>query len=168
MTENSKQDDFAMGPLEWMLCTLLVAIVVITFVQVLSRYVLQTSLAWTEELARYLFIWLASLGAAFAFKTRSHFLIRFVVDKFSLQVQYAIAMFVAGLTIVFLAVFVWQAVLYTASVAGQTAPGTGLSKAVPASSAVVGGLLMLYYVFRAWLEDSRTMKQGNAVSGGQL
>ena len=159
MEENDKQNDYSLGVLEWTLCILLVAIVVITFVQVLSRYVLQTSLAWTEELARYLFIWLAALGAAYAFKVRSHFLIRFVVDKFSQKVQYVIGTFVTGLLIVFLAVFVWQAVLYTGSVVGQTAPGTGLSKAVPVSSAVVGGLLMMYYVGHAWLHDSREMKR---------
>ena len=159
MTEISKQDDFAMGALEWTLCTLLVGIVVVTFVQVLSRYVLQTSLAWTEELARYLFIWLASLGAAYAFKTRSHFLIRFVVDKFSQSLQNAIGTFVAGLLVLFLTLFVWQAVLYTLSVSGQTAPGTGLSKAVPVSSAVVGGVLMVYYIVRNWLDDANDVEQ---------
>ncbi len=162
MTENNQQDGFSMGMLEWTLCTLLVAIVVVTFMQVLSRYVLQTSLAWTEELARYLFIWLASLGAAYGFKVRSHFLIRFLVEKFSQQVQFAIATFVTGLLILFLGVFVWQAVLYMLSVSGQTAPGTGLSKAVPVSSAVIGGLLMLYYVVRSWLDDCRNSKQGVA------
>lgn len=168
MTEISKQHDYTMGMLEWVLCTLLVSIVVVTFVQVLSRYVLQTSLAWTEELARYLFIWLAALGSAYAFKLRSHFLVRFVVDKFSQTTQFAVATFVAALLIVFLAIFVWQAVLYTMSVSGQTAPGTGLSKAVPVSAAVVGGLLMLYYVFRAWLDDSQEFKKGGAVAGGQV
>lgn len=159
MKEHGKQDDYSMGILEWTLCTLLVSIVVVTFVQVLSRYVLQTSLAWTEELARYFFIWLASLGAAYAFKTRSHFLIRFVIDKFSQTLQNAVATFVAGLLVLFLALFVWQAVLYTISVSGQTAPGTGLSKAVPVSSAVIGGVLMIYYVARNWLNDSRNREQ---------
>ena len=159
MTEISKQDDYTMGVLEWTLCTLLVSIVVVTFMQVLSRYVLQTSLAWTEELARYLFIWLASLGAAYAFKTRSHFLIRFVVDKFSKTLQDIVEALVAAALVLFLSLFVWQAVLYTLSVSGQTAPGTGLSKAVPVSSAVIGGLLMIYYVVQNWLHDSRREEQ---------
>jgi len=159
VTEISKQDDYTMGVLEWTLCTLLVSIVVVTFMQVLSRYVLQTSLAWTEELARYLFIWLASLGAAYAFKTRSHFLIRFVVDKFSKTLQDIVEALVAAALVLFLSLFVWQAVLYTLSVSGQTAPGTGLSKAVPVSSAVIGGLLMIYYVVQNWLHDSRREEQ---------
>ena len=61
---------------------ILVAIVGVTFTQVLFRYVFQLSLAWSEELARYLFLWLAFLASAYAFKTRSHFALRFLVDRF--------------------------------------------------------------------------------------
>ena len=167
VSETNNQYNYAMGILEWALCTLLVAIVTVTFLQVISRYVLQTSLAWTEELARYLFIWLAGLGAAYAFKMRAHFLLRFVVDRCSAGVQNAIAALVAVLMIAFLTMFVWQALQYTLSVSSQTAPGTGLSKAVPASSAVVGGLLMLYYVIRNWLQDIRGYRTATESNGGQ-
>ncbi len=167
VSETNGQNNHAMGLLEWTLCVLLVAIVAVTFLQVISRYVLQTSLAWTEELARYLFIWLAALGAAYAFKTRSHFLLRFIVDRCSPGVQNAIAGLVAVLMIGFLTIFVWQALQYTLSVSGQTAPGTGLSKAVAASSAVVGGLLMLFYVIRNWQQDIRSHQKGAAGNGGQ-
>ncbi|MBT5219655.1 MAG: TRAP transporter small permease [Woeseia sp.] len=167
MSETNNQNNYTMGILEWTLCALLVAIVTVTFLQVISRYVLQTSLAWTEELARYLFIWLAALGAAYAFKMRAHFLLRFVVDRCSAGAQNVIAALVAVLMIAFLTIFVWQALQYTLSVSSQTAPGTGLSKAVPASSALVGGLLMLYYVIRNWLQDIRSYQTGTESSGGQ-
>ena len=145
--------------LEWTLCVLLVCIVTVTFLQVVSRYVLQTSLAWTEELARFMFIWLAALGSAYAFKTKSHFLLRFVVDRFSRQSRQLIATAVAILVSLFLVVFVWQAALYTLSVSSQKSPGTGLSKAVPASAAVVGGVLMLYYVARNWCEEIAGLRE---------
>ncbi|SVA31690.1 uncharacterized protein METZ01_LOCUS84544, partial [marine metagenome] len=47
---------FRLQPLELILCFLLIGIVIITFTQVLFRYVFQFSLAWTEELARYIFL----------------------------------------------------------------------------------------------------------------
>lgn len=162
MTENSNDLNYYMGVLEWALCILLIGIVVVTFAQVLSRYVFQASLAWSEELARYLFMWLASLGAAYAFKTRSHFLLRFVVDKFSVRSQMIVSTLVVALIAIFLVTFIWQAILYTESVAGQTGPGTGLSKAVPASSAVVGGLFMLFYMTRNWLDEVRTYREGSS------
>ena len=144
-----------LGLLELSLCALLTGIVLATFAQVLFRYVFQTSLAWTEELARFMFIWLAALGAAYAFKKRAHFLLRFLVDKLSPRKQIFVETLAVFLMAGFLLVFTVYAVFYVQSVAGQKSPGTGLSKAVPASAAVAGGVLMLYYIFRNWIEDIR-------------
>ena len=52
-------------PLEAALCVILVAIVGVTFAQVVFRYLLQASLTWSEELARFLLLWLAALSRAF-------------------------------------------------------------------------------------------------------
>ncbi len=60
-------------PLEIAVSAILVALVTVTFSQVVFRYLLHAPLAWSEELARFLLMWMASLSAAYAFKTRSHF-----------------------------------------------------------------------------------------------
>jgi TRAP-type C4-dicarboxylate transport system permease small subunit len=51
---------------------LLVALVVVTSLQVFTRYVLNAPLTWTEELARMLFTWIVFLGAALLLKRGSH------------------------------------------------------------------------------------------------
>jgi len=73
--------------LEVTLCVLLIAIVSVTFIQVVFRYVLHFSLAWAEELARFLLLWLAALASAYAFKTKSHFVLRFFVNIFGKSIQ---------------------------------------------------------------------------------
>ncbi len=140
-------------PLELSLCMILVAIVGVTFIQVLFRYIFHLSLAWSEELARYLFLWLAALASAYAFKTKSHFALRFLVDRFGKSLQKMITTFVACVVAVFLVIFVWKAAEFTFSMAKQVAPSTQMSMAVPYSSAIVGGVLMLYYVLRNWWSD---------------
>ncbi|MCP4048160.1 MAG: TRAP transporter small permease [Gammaproteobacteria bacterium] len=162
MTDSTKQSGSVMGVIEWVVCFLLVAIVLIIFSQVLSRYILHTSLAWSEELARFLFVWLAALGAAYACKTRSHFFLSFLVDRFKPRVQMMVGTVVVGLVSLFLVIFIWQAVLYTHSVSGQFAPGTGLSKAIPVSAAVVGGVLMLLYTLRNWLDELKDYRKRSA------
>jgi len=142
-------------PLELSLCLILVAIVGVTFIQVLFRYIFHLSLAWSEELARYLFVWLAALASAYAFKTKSHFALRFLVNRFGKDLQKMICTFVAFVVSTFLAIFVWKAVEFTVSMANQVAPSTQMSMAVPYSSAIVGGVLMLYYVLRNWWSDIR-------------
>ena len=42
------------------------------FVQVLFRYGLQSSLSWSEELARYLFVWVIFIGASVAVRRNQH------------------------------------------------------------------------------------------------
>ncbi len=51
---------------------LLVAMVAVIFAQVLFRYALNLSLAWTEEIGRYLFVWLCLLGASLAYRLGQH------------------------------------------------------------------------------------------------
>ena len=140
-------------PLEVAVSSILVALVTVTFSQVVFRYLLQAPLAWSEELARFLLMWMASLSAAYAFKTRSHFALRFVVDRFNPSVQRAIATFVTLLVVTFLAVFAYQSLRFTLEVRNMSAPATQMSMAVPYSSALIGSVLMLYYVIVNWWQD---------------
>ncbi|HBH28005.1 MAG TPA: TRAP transporter small permease [Desulfofustis sp.] len=48
------------------------AMIVLISVQVFRRYVLQSSLDWSEELARYFFIWAVYIGCSFATQQDRH------------------------------------------------------------------------------------------------
>ena len=148
---NSK-NKISLQPLELILCSLLVSIVIITFVQVLFRYVFQFSLAWTEELARYIFLWLAALSIAYAFKTKSHFALTFLVDRVQKRYRNVIYKTVNVLMLLFLSIFVWKSFEYTLSVIDQFGPGTGLSMSVPYSSSFLGGILMIYYIVQDFIK----------------
>lgn len=52
--------------------TLMAAITVIIFAQVFGRYVLFYSLPWSEEMARYMMVWISALGAAVALRKGAH------------------------------------------------------------------------------------------------
>jgi TRAP-type C4-dicarboxylate transport system permease small subunit len=45
----------------------------VTFAQVTTRYVLSNPLIWSEEAARYLFVWVSMIGAALAMREGGHF-----------------------------------------------------------------------------------------------
>jgi C4-dicarboxylate transporter, DctM subunit len=57
---------------EWFCSLLVVLTVAITLLQVITRYVFNDPLSWTEEAARIIFIWITFLGAFLALKTNSH------------------------------------------------------------------------------------------------
>ncbi|WP_181409747.1 TRAP transporter small permease [Martelella alba] len=51
--------------------------------QVFTRYVLASPALYTEELLRFMMIWMAFLGSAYAFGTRQHLSLVFMVDAMS-------------------------------------------------------------------------------------
>jgi TRAP-type C4-dicarboxylate transport system permease small subunit len=58
---------------EMTLCVALMSLMtVIMFIQVVARRVFSRSLSWSEELARYLFLWLIYLGISYGAKIRKH------------------------------------------------------------------------------------------------
>ena len=58
--------------LRTLLVVLVVALVSSVAWQVMSRYLLSDPSPWTEELARFLLIWIGMLGASLAFRERAH------------------------------------------------------------------------------------------------
>ena len=74
-------------PLETVLCCLLAALTAVVFSQVIARYVLQAPLSYSEELARFLLMWLSMLSAAYAFRMKSHFALRILVERLPEVIQ---------------------------------------------------------------------------------
>ena len=56
----------------WVSVFAMLLLILVVSIQVFCRYVLQDSLAWTEELARYLVIWSVLFGCSFTMRTDSH------------------------------------------------------------------------------------------------
>lgn len=57
------------------------ALVIVTFSNVVSRYFLDFALAWAEETARFLFIWITFLGAVLAHAYNEHMGLDLVVNS---------------------------------------------------------------------------------------
>ncbi len=158
--KSSGTDTGQLGPLEYALCGVLLVMVTVTFAQVLFRYLFQAPLAWSEEAARFLLMWLAALSAAYGFKNGSHFALRFLVDRLPDTAKSWSARLVTGVVVGFLATFAWQALRFTWEVRTMVAPATGISMAIPYSSALVGAVLMLYFVLRQALADAPAESAG--------
>ena len=140
-------------PLESALCGLITAMAVVTFSQVVARYVFQAPLSWSEELARFLLMWLSMLSAAYAFKIKAHFALRFVLKAFPPEIERYVLLGVSLVVAVFLAAFVYFSVVFVLGVEGHRAPALRIPMELPYSSAIVGGLLMLYYVLKHLWQD---------------
>jgi TRAP-type transport system small permease protein len=71
------------GVLDWWSMLLLVLMVVLVFLGVFFRYVLDSSLAWYDEFASYLLVWLTFYGAVAASYRDRHIGFDLVVNRFT-------------------------------------------------------------------------------------
>ena len=148
------------NPLESSLCVILVLMVSISFFQVISRYLLHVSLSWSEESCRFLLMWMGMLSAAYGFKIKSHFSLNFVKNKFTASMQNNILVFSTLLMSLFLIIFIYFAIELTFNATDRLGPGTQISYAIPYSSSIVGGTLMLYYIIKSFfIEYSSKIKK---------
>jgi TRAP-type C4-dicarboxylate transport system permease small subunit len=73
----------------------------ITVVQVFNRYVLQSSLDWSEELARYLFIWAVYVGCSYATQMDRHLEVTILRTIFKGKLARPITILASILTLAF-------------------------------------------------------------------
>lgn len=57
---------------EWLMALALAVMVTLVFGNVVLRYAFNTGIAWAEELARLMFVWLIFLGAVLALREHAH------------------------------------------------------------------------------------------------
>lgn len=66
------------------------AVCLVLLAQVFFRYVLNNPLIWSEELARYLFIWLTLLGLGYNIRTENNISMTLLYNKMPRRLQVAV------------------------------------------------------------------------------
>lgn len=88
---------------DWLVLVVFTVLAVTVFSQFFSRYVLGSSLGWTEEVARYLLVCLGFLGGAMAVRKSTHIGVEFFVRMMPDRLARFCRVFVALFSTVFLA-----------------------------------------------------------------
>ena len=80
---------------EYLLIISLVCNVLLVFLQVIMRTVFKNSLTWSEELARYMFVWLALLGSAWCGRGHIHVRMTALVNRFPAPVIHGLQVIIS-------------------------------------------------------------------------
>lgn len=123
----------------------MVSITGIVFLQVLSRYVFHHPFDWPEELARFLFVWVALLGAALALNRGVHFSIDALVKRFSNRWHWLTALSVHILLSIFILTVAYKGFQLAMRVKNQPSPGMEISMTFPYLSVPVSFTLMFLF-----------------------
>jgi TRAP-type C4-dicarboxylate transport system permease small subunit len=94
---------------DWVTFVLFWVLAVVVFLQFFTRYVLNDSLAWTEEIARYLLICVTFVGAAMAARRNTHIHVEFFYVYLGRRAAFALSTLVDLLRLAFFAYATWLA-----------------------------------------------------------
>jgi TRAP-type transport system small permease protein len=95
------------GAVNWTAVALFGAMVVVTTMGVFFRYVLNNALPWAEEADRYLFIWLAFVGASITMRHKAHIAVDLLLRYVTPAWQRRLALGAQASVLVFLGLVFW-------------------------------------------------------------
>ncbi len=127
---------------------LITAIVLIVSLQVFSRFILQSSSSITEELARFLLIWIGLFGAAYGYQMNAHLGLDIITNK----LQGSLKKFIMAVSHMCVLIFaIWVMVIGGVSLVALTLEPVQISAAMEIKIAYVysaipiSGVLIVYF-----------------------
>lgn len=144
---------------EFLLVLFLAAMAVIMGIQVLARYVLGMSLSWSEEVARYLFVWSGFLSISYCTKKCVSIKIEQFVASFPKRWKAALKVINHTIELVlflYLLPFAWN-YFYSAVISGQKSPALGLPMYLVQAAPMTGFMLCAFRVVQRWVIEFLTV-----------
>ena len=160
--------------LETVLILAVAVLVLVVLWGVFTRYVMSEQAKWSEELARFLLIWISLLGGAAAFGEKAHLGVDYFVGKFDPSARKFITIF-GQLIVLFFAVSIFMigGINIAANNMEQLAPALGVSKLIelgPLSfewpglkmghvylALLIAGVFMIFFMVEQMLETLLTI-----------
>lgn len=128
--------------------------------QVITRWVLDDPSSYTEELARYLLIWVGLLGAAYAAGKKMHLAIDILPTKLKGRNRHILEIVIDGFILLF-AVFVMIVggirLMSLTLLMGQTSAALGVQLGYVYSVIPLAGFLIAFYAIESIVERSRAL-----------
>ncbi|WP_312280881.1 TRAP transporter small permease [Oscillibacter sp.] len=143
---------------EVLLAILLSVMTLMIFMQIVFR-VFGWPLSWTEELGRYMFIWMIYLGAASAIRKRKHISVELLDLFFKDNGKFVLNIISNVIFMIFAAILTYYSIPVVQRVAAQLSPAVRLSMAIPYSSVLVGSALMLIRLIQDTIARFRERKE---------
>lgn len=145
---------------------LLSVMVIVISAQIMMRFILGSSIGWSEELARYCFIWLVFIGISYGVKKQRHISIdaiyRLLKGKQRVILHIIVNMLFLSFAVILLIyggkisnqIYLW----------GQNSPALQINMGLVYMAAPVSMLLTSWRIIQQLLQHFRTIRNGEELS----
>ena len=148
---------------EGLIALLFAAMTLVTFSQVVARYVFNTGVVWALELTVYLFAWLVLFGMSYGVKVHAHLGVDAFVKLFASRTQRVFGLLVVAAGLVYGGILLtgsWQYVwkLFKIGIESEDLP---IPQWVPMTILQIGTALLMFRLIqvgvRIWRGEQQTM-----------
>lgn len=145
------------GNLYKKLCVVILALmVVIVFTNTMLRYFFHSGIAQTEEILRYLFIWLSFLGIIAVYKQHGHICVTLLTERLSPKAAAGVAILVNIMILAAFAVLMTGSVGYMGESASMVGELTGLPYRYIILAILLASVCCFGFAIRDLLRSLRT------------
>lgn len=142
---------------EVILVSLLVSMSSILMLQIVARYLFQSSFSWSEELVRYLFIWSTFIGIPYCIKEGSSLKILQFTDLLPQKIQSKLFFINKFILIIFFSILATFGFIVTKGnyLSGQTSPALEIPMWIIYASVFVSSILSILRLIQKLYIDYR-------------
>lgn len=134
---------------------ILVFLIALVFGNALLRYLFNSGIVWSEELARYFFVWLVFLGAVLAYNDKEHIIVDVLINNVRKPIQKFLFVLSNLIVCISMIMFFYGTILLIKLNAGILGPATGLpinllyiAGSVCAIAIVILAIVQTYHFFK--------------------
>ena len=141
----------------WIVIVMMAVMATLVFMNVVSRYILNHSIIWAEEVSQYLMVWVAFLGAGLALRQGRHVAIELLQDRLPLTARKMTRRLVVLLLIAFMGILTVLGFQFTRFAWDQETPVLNIPLGIPYMAVPIGALLLmihLFFLYRSYIDGS--------------
>lgn len=148
----------------WFLALGMAVMVVVVFAQVVARLT-AGSITWSEELARYIMIYLTYVGASVGVRRKSHIAIEFINGRIPRKAEDAVDIVANLLCLVSCVVIFYFGVRLVNLTMAQKTPAMQIPMGIAYFAMVLGSLLMVVHFISNTVDSILDLSKGEVAEG---
>jgi TRAP-type C4-dicarboxylate transport system permease small subunit len=148
------------GVIRWIIIGLMFVMTIIVFAQIFFRYVFNVPLGWSEELARFAFVWVSFMGASALMRVKEHINVTVFIDFMPARARASCVLLANLCALICVYYFLVGGVSLTRNEWMQLAPALQIPMgwvylAIPVAAALMGAWVILQTI-----ESAQTLVRG--------
>jgi len=144
------------GFAKWSAITAAMIMTIMVFLQVIFRYLIGEALSFSEELARYMFVWSVAMGTALALRRHAHIGVEVLVEALPVRIGDKIKIVGTLLNLLFFGLLIWYGFAMVAATMDQESPALLLPMGYVYLAIPISGIVLFVCEIANYLESYHT------------